>query len=785
VIKINRDGILFVTTYSWAVFVLLSWRQSNPIGLLNIVGYLCLLFIPGLLTQFSIGLGSSLPFWHRLGQILGVSILELFIWTLLCNTLLPHLHIARPLDRHPMLIELSVLYVGLAIWTYVKLGRFKYRLKWDQLFGTRNDLFIIIAPLMLVILSIAGAISLNNGGTDLITLVMLIGCSLLIIYLLFNRDKIKENSFAWAIYLMSVSLLFMTSLRGWYVTGHDIQHEFQVFQLTKHAGLWAMAHQRDPYNACLSITILPTIFANTLHLNDPYVYKVLFQLIFGSVPVMIFLLMRRYLSKAKSLLAVVYFIAFPTFFTDMAFLNRQEIAFLFLSLMLLVIFDERIKLRKKQWLFICFGLGMILSHYSTTYSVLLLLFFMICARPIYNWIAPRLSSWKMFRNSSINVLDRTRKKISIIITIPMVIMLIYFCFIWYGVITNTASGATNIIAQTIESVKNGLNTDSRSSDVSYSIFSPGAASPGQQLKEYVKDIVSPERAKFPDEFYPTSIIEQTKTNIVTEPSLPVTGVGHTIAKLGVNISALNNLLKQTYAKLLQVFVALGLIYMLCKKKFNNSLEPEFFLLSLASIVFVLLQVILPDLSQAYGLLRAFQQSLMVLGLLLVVGTFALASGFRNRLILYALPSLIAIGFFLSSTGVISQILGGYQAQLFLNNSGQYYDVYYTHKQELAGIDWLNNITQETKYGVNTHALMQTDEFTSAKLAGYTSLPTVADVYPGVIQKDSYVFLGYTNVTKNQAGIFYNGDLITYTYPTKLLNQEKNLIYSNGGTEIYK
>jgi hypothetical protein len=41
------------------------------------------------------------------------------------------------------------------------------------------------------------------------------------------------------------------------------------------------------------------------------------------------------------------------------------------------------------------------------------------------------------------------------------------------------------------------------------------------------------------------------------------------------------------------------------------------------------------------------------------------------------------------------------------------------------------------------------------------------------------------VTKQQGAIFYNGDLITYTLPTKLLNQQKDLIYSNGGTEIYR
>ena len=35
------------------------------------------------------------------------------------------------------------------------------------------------------------------------------------------------------LFLMSVALLFMTSLRGWYVTGHDIQTEYHVFRLTE------------------------------------------------------------------------------------------------------------------------------------------------------------------------------------------------------------------------------------------------------------------------------------------------------------------------------------------------------------------------------------------------------------------------------------------------------------------------------------------------------------------------------------------------------------------------
>ena len=88
--------------------------------------------------------------------------------------------------------------------------------------------------------------------------------------------------------MMGLSILFSTSLRGWFITGHDIQHEFAVFQVASRAGYWSIAgHNGDPYNACLSITILPTIIAKITTISAAYVYKVVFQAIFafGIVPI--------------------------------------------------------------------------------------------------------------------------------------------------------------------------------------------------------------------------------------------------------------------------------------------------------------------------------------------------------------------------------------------------------------------------------------------------------------------------------------------------------------------
>jgi hypothetical protein len=182
------------------------------------------------------------------------------------------------------------------------------------------------------------------------------------------------------------------------------------------------------------------------------------------------------------------------------------------------------------------------------------------------------------------------------------------------------------------------------------------------------------------------------------------------------------------------------------------------------------------------LLRAFQQALMLFGMYLVAGTFAVAKIFRKiKPVSMALPVVIALGFFLSSTGVISELLGGYQAQLHLNNSGTYYDEYYMHAQELAADNWLvGNIVKKDR-----HVSVQTDLDTSIRLDSATGYQSQNDIIPGQIETYSYVLLGYNDTVNKQAYISFDGNTIAYNYPIKFLGSNKNLIYNNGSSEIYR
>jgi len=345
-----------------------------------------------------------------------------------------------------------------------------------------------------------------------------------------------------------------------------------------------------------------------------------------------------------------------------------------------------------------------------------------------------------------------------------------------------------VVEQTFEALRAGLKGQTlKSSDTDYSLFSTATASPAKDLSTYNEKVVTPERSKNPSLYYPVASYQRYPAHPTTDTIQPLTTLGKTLARHGLSITSFNFAFRQSSAKILQILIIIGLVYILFRRPYARSLDSDLIALCIGSVLFVALQVVLPVLSAEYGLLRAFQQALLLLSILLVLGSMAICAWLPTKILKTGLPAMIAVLFFVSSSGVITQALGGYYAQLNLNNSGAYYDDYYTHRQELAAITWLNSLAAQSKAGHRPTIEVQLDQFMIGKLSAYASpkLDLTDQIYPGLIRKDSYVLLGYANVTKNQAALSYDGNMITYDYPTQFLNQQKDLIYDNGGTEIYR
>ncbi len=719
---------------------------------------------------------------ERLGYSLVLTLLLLMGMGLAINVALPYVGVRRPLEHLPVLLAADALLVVLALWR---------RHRWPRASAIRlpslrgKDQIVVVLCGVVVVASIAGAIRLNNGASGGLTLAMLVAAATAMVLLLAWRDSLHPGVVTSAVYCLAAALLLMTSLRGWYITGHDIQSEFRIFELTKSNGNWSMDRYQDAYNACLSTTILPTLVSQMTRIADPYVYRLIFQLVFAYCPVLVYKLARRYASMEIALLAVVYFVSFPTFLNDMNFMNRQEIAFLFVAAAFLIMTNENAGPATRRALFAACSLGVVVSHYSTTY--------VLAGTVAIAWLLGRMAPEVL---PAVNAARRRLKLRPLtarsagrapVIGLANILILVGVSLLWTGVYTHTVTGLANTLRAVEQSIRGATSPEARSVDVTYGLFSLGAPSAQKVLSDYAGNALDETRdGRAAGLYYPESLLSQYATRIAQPPekSLPVTTLGRALGRASVNVSSLNSVVRQAAATLYQVLLGVGLFAALFSKRRRFTPGLELYALAWGAAVIVAVQVVLPVISVDYGILRAFQQALIVLSPFVAYGTIASFKWLGDRWSL-ALSSAVAVFLFLSLSGVLPQVLGGYPPQLNLNNAGLYYDLFYVHPQEVRAIEWLVG-----QPGVNPGQVqVETNpaRYTFSPLSVYTGegANPQNDIWPSRLRKNAYAFLGFQTVQKAQSAIFYYGDNIIYWYPIGLLDREKNLLYTSNGARIYR
>ncbi|MDP4020616.1 MAG: DUF2206 domain-containing protein, partial [Candidatus Adlerbacteria bacterium] len=357
-------------------------------------------------------------------------------------------------------------------------------------------------------------------------------------------------------------------------------------------------------------------------------------------------------------------------------------------------------------------------------------------------------------------------------------------FLWSSVLTDTSSNSLyRVITETVTAMQDAYAGDTRSGDVLYSLFSWKRVDTEALFAEY-KTAAQERVSEEPESYYPQGTVDDYDVVLAKQELLPLTTLGSTLSAVGINVPAFNFTFRQLSAKFLQLFMLIGVIAALYRKKWFAHLPPPDFILMGAGSIFVLcLIIVLPVLSVEYGLLRAFQQSLMLLAPFIVIGsmvTFFFVRKAHQELI----AGTLVLIFLLSSTGVFTQLLGGYDAQLHLNNSGPYYDLYYVHESEEAAIDWLaGEVARNVAEGIEI--TIQSDHYGVQAAPALKGAYIVSDIYPPLIRRDAYVVLSVKNVTKNQATVSYNQTALNYYYPEQFLEDTKSLVYDQDGVRIYR
>jgi len=336
------------------------------VQLLRVVfGFVYLTFIPGFVIL------KVLKFENKkIDMILlsvGLSIAFLMFIGLFMNALFPIFGFPRPLSLAPLTTVITSLTLSL-----IFIGCRKDLISRE--FGTafRSKIFSIpLQAMFLFLIPLLGIIgALYNNVFILLIMIVIIsilyGCG-------FSSRILPAKFHLLIIFVISLALIFHTSLISPYIMGEDIHFEVYVFRSTLIKGYWnppAVHVGTDVarFSSVLSITVLPTIYALFLDAQIETIYKLIYVIIYSLVPLVLYRIYEEQVSKVVALLSIFFFMSNTNFFgIESITLMRQIIGELFLVLSIFVIVDKGMPRQKKQILFVILGAGLIVSHYALAY----------------------------------------------------------------------------------------------------------------------------------------------------------------------------------------------------------------------------------------------------------------------------------------------------------------------------------------------------------------------------------------------------------------------------------
>jgi uncharacterized membrane protein len=203
--------------------------------------------------------------------------------------------------------------------------------------------------------------------------------------ILIATNKIKSQYYVYCIGIISLGLIYQTTMLGIYVVGSDIQREL----------FWskdAMAHGWNPWqggvnqsNTSIVIGILAPLFSTLMHVDLIWIYKAILPLFLIATPVLLFYAFKKQMGDMRAYFAVLFFMIMPVFNLEIAQIAKSMVAEFFFALMILALVSNW----KWQWK----GLGVlgsllmtILCHYTVGIIALSYLFVIIVVRLIMvNW----------------------------------------------------------------------------------------------------------------------------------------------------------------------------------------------------------------------------------------------------------------------------------------------------------------------------------------------------------------------------------------------------------------
>jgi len=707
--------ILIIQTFLWITIFFNLTGNHIPI-ISEILTSISLFYINGVLILRILKV-------HNLGDIenflytVGFSITVTMFLGMAIDLIYPLFGIQTPISTLPLIITFTVCTFFLCLLSYSRDKTFSKHSYIDFNGITNPALFLLLIPF----LAIFGTYLMNYYQNNSILMIMYFLIAFIPLMVAFDKF-IPKRLYPLAVFLLSVSLLFSSSLISNYINGWDINLEYYFSNGVVTNSFWN-TQIPQVLNSMLSLVIIEPIFSKISGLSIVDIFKIIFPIIFSFVPLGLYAVFKNQTKDKIAFMACFLFISVFMFFLEMPYLARQEIGELFVVLIIMVMIEKNLSRKQLSIFTIFFIPALLVSHYSLDYIYMFLLLFSYLIVLIRNLnltqkfsILGRLQLVKFFFYNEESQDDNIKLDYKL-----QLLLIISLTFIYYNLFSSAA-----LFDLTVFTLNNVIL------NVYHYLFDPNALA--------AVGIVTSEK----------SLLRS------------IALVLHLIIEFVIGIGILLLLYRRT------------------SMKFNEN----FSLFSVMSFVMLGLVLVVPFLAGALNPERFYQIALIFLSVFFVVGWIGFFN-ILNKIFNYKwkkksvyINSLKLIAVFLAislifNSGVVYEIFHDKPTSLSLHST---MDGPKFNDMEITGAEWLNNHKMDI--------IVYSDVYRSLLLNGFfISTHTSLENGTQVLQP-SYIFLGTYNVINNKYAAPARGSSPVFYIDDRNYTTNFNRSYDNGGSQVF-
>jgi glycosyltransferase involved in cell wall biosynthesis len=738
-----------------AVGAMAGLANVRGVWILQLAELVLLLSLPGLLVVRALRAEpeavSRFPVYVLCG-----SLAVLMIGGLLVDVAGPGLGISRPLATVPLEVSISLVSVLLIAVSFIR----RAPLLGDYIAGSLRIPWLW--PLLLAVIAWAGAMRLTNGHDAAVAIVAVAATGVALLAGVWVAPRWSVGRTAVLLFGASLALMWGFSLRGHFLYGFDISGEYQTFIQVLHAGRWHVSHHNDSYGAMLSLTILPSLLTNLTGASPLLVLKVIYPLLFAFFPVAVFLLATRALSLRFAYIAVLFIVVQDYLFQQLPGIARQEIALLFFVCLVAAMLDTRLRRATQIGLLAVLGVGLVLSHYGTTYITVALLGVALTLE---------LGRWMVATRARRIPIGTAAVRPPLLPLLPLAVALAITAAgaaIWYQPVTNSAQNLSRFVADLNDQ---GLSIlpNAGGQGVVHTYLSgnaPTRVNAGSYAADVRRDYVKHETYvhPIPQAFLPTFRVQNATVpgqRVKSHPAVDAFDAEQVlVSQLSILLAAIGALL-------------------LWLRRDAGATGRALALLGVSTLAMLVFIRFSGTAANDYNQNRAFLQAMVPLCVCL---GWMLERASRHRRLgrFVAGGFAIALGLlFLNTSGLRGTFAGG-GTLTNLATKGEDFERYFVAQPELAAARWLNA-------AATPGAIISTDRYGQLRITGATGRThgVLPNVTPASLDRGAWIYADSANFTGLRARGLEGSRYATYAWPAGFIDDYWNLVYSNGTAAVYK